>query len=67
MPKEKDDQNTKEKTAKRKPFGSDGRVKSLSSAGQSSYYEASDFYANHYKNYIQFTGIAQPARFGKQK
>ena len=57
MPKEKDDQNTKEKTAKRKPFGSDGRVKSLSSAGQSSYYEASDFYANHYKNYIQFTSL----------
>jgi len=47
----------KEKTVKRRPFASNGRVQSKSGGGYTTYYDASDFYANSYHNYIQFTSI----------
>ncbi len=46
-----------EKTVKRRPFASNGRVQSNSGDGYTTYYDASDFYATEYHNYIQFTSI----------
>ena len=51
------DEDDNEKTVKRRPFASNGRVQSKSGGGYTTYYDASDFYANSYHNYIQFTSI----------
>ena len=51
------DENDKQTTIKRRPFSSNGRVQSSSGGGETSFYDASDFYANYHGNFIQFTSV----------